>query len=480
MGAPDAKEVRIQSPPASASRRTSGVGGPRRKSVLTKSQYLKIETNTDNPVEAAVKSEFESANALLQNFARAKDEVGLYVPESLRGAVFCGHLVADLDSIAGALGAADLYGGHPARASELNSETTFALEEWGLQGAAVPPIEDALRARGGPKARVCLVDFQQATQLSEFIRQDQIVGIIDHHALQTSTIRTTRPIFVDIRPWGSMSSILAHTYATHGKALPKPIAGMLLCAILSDTLNMRSPTTTAWDKKMVSMLVQYCGVEDVNDLCARQFKAKSQNLATMSAYALVGGDLKQFKLGEDGGPVRLAFAVVETTDPAAMIARTGEFIPELVALRAELGVDLIFLAIVDIVGLESHVLIAGRRERSLAVEAGFDARALSPASKAAAGSMADSLLHMGAGWVSRKSDFVPAIAEAFDDGWNLADADGEEEDLDVETVVVVEETPECPGGTFVRRKSLANGLTAPLVLEASPRSPRPSCPPAMV
>ena len=55
MGAPDAKEVRIQSPPASASRRTSGVGGPRRKSVLTKSQYLKIETNTDNPVEAAVK-----------------------------------------------------------------------------------------------------------------------------------------------------------------------------------------------------------------------------------------------------------------------------------------------------------------------------------------------------------------------------------------------------------------------------------------
>ena len=456
-------------------------GAPRRKSVLTKSQYLKIETNTDNPVEAAVKNEFESANALLQKFAKGVDEVGLYVPETLRGAVFCGHLVADLDSIAGALGAADLYGGFPARASDVNSETEFALDEWGVKLADIPLIDEALRRQGGAKARVCLVDFQQATQLNDAISQHQVVGVIDHHALQTSTIRTTRPIFVDIRPWGSMSTILAHSYATHGRPLPKPIAGMLLCAILSDTLNLRSPTTTAWDKKMVAMLVQYCGVDDVNDLCARQFQAKSRNLASMSAYALVGGDLKQFKLGEDGA-LRVAFSVVETTDPAAMIRRTGEFVPELVALRAELKVDLIFLAIVDIVGLESHVVVAGARERSLATEAGFNGRPLAPAAAAAAGPFAPALFLLDKGWVSRKQDFVPPLVEAVDDGWTVENADDDDDDdLGVETVVVVEETPDCPGGKFVRRKSLADGRTAPLVFDApSPRTPRMSCPPALV
>lgn len=66
-------------------------------------------------------------------------------------------------------------------------------------------------------------------------------------------------------------------------------------AILSDTLNLRSPTTTEWDRKIVSMLVQYTGVEDVQLLCGQQFKAKSRTLATMSAYALCEGDIKQVR-----------------------------------------------------------------------------------------------------------------------------------------------------------------------------------------
>jgi hypothetical protein len=157
-----------------------------------------------------------------------------------------------------------------------------------------------------------------------------------------------------------------------------------LQAILSDTLNLRSPTTTEWDRKVVSMLVQYTGVADVNLLCAQQFKSKSRTLATMSAYALCEGDLKQvqppvlpasfpllyprlalgavrgttsmtasarhrpaprpphtpawilllscflsplppllqFKLGApDGSLVRVAFAVVETTDANTMLVR---------------------------------------------------------------------------------------------------------------------------------------------------------------
>ena len=228
----------------------------------------------------------------------------------ISGAVFCGHLVADMDSIAGAIGAATLYGGIPARASEINGETEFALQYWGVSLDKIKPIEEILAEK--PDSKVCLVDFQQTTQLSPAIKMDQIVGIIDHHALQSSTIVTKKPIFVDIRPWGSMSSILAYEFATCHAYLPKEVAGLLLCAILSDTLNLRSPTTTEWDRKVVSMLVQYTGVEDVNLLAANQFKAKSKSLAAMSAYTLVNGDIKEFKFS---GPEGEKFTVQQSPPP---------------------------------------------------------------------------------------------------------------------------------------------------------------------
>lgn len=154
--------------------------GGRRKSVLTDQQYLKIRDAT--PVEAAVKSEFAAANQLLQNFVRDDTGVGMYVPDELKDAVFCGHLVADLDSIAGAIGGALLYGGRAARASEINSETAWALDYWGYDLEEVPMVDDVLKERG-PGAKVCLVDFQQTTQLHEAIPQESIVGIIEHELL---------------------------------------------------------------------------------------------------------------------------------------------------------------------------------------------------------------------------------------------------------------------------------------------------------
>jgi len=88
-----------------------------------------------------------------------------YMPQLLSGALFCGHLVTDMDSIAGAIGAAELYGGIPARASEINSETAFCLDLWGVQKPL--PIEELLVQY--PKAGVCLVDHQQTSQLNKAI-----------------------------------------------------------------------------------------------------------------------------------------------------------------------------------------------------------------------------------------------------------------------------------------------------------------------
>jgi len=204
----------------------------------------------------------DAANLFLRSVPDADaalPEVDTYMPPTLQSAIFCGHLVTDLDSIAGAIGAAELYGGFPARASEVNSETQFALDTWKV--AKPIPIEDALHAY--PESGVCLVDHQQTSQLNKSIQVERIVGVIDHHALQNSTIVTDMPIYIDIRPWGSMSTIIAHTFLMMRRRPTKPTAGMLLCAILSDTLNLQGPTTTEWDRLMVAVLVEIVGVEDV-------------------------------------------------------------------------------------------------------------------------------------------------------------------------------------------------------------------------
>lgn len=215
-------------------------------------------------------------NEMLPAEHNSLPELSAYLPSILSSAIFCGHLVTDLDSIAGAIGAAELYGGIPARASDTNSETRFALNYWGMPMPL--PIEDLLQSQ--PSAGVCLVDHQQLSQVHPAIKEhsERIVGVIDHHALQNSTIVTEKPIYMDIRPWGSMSTIIAHTYLVHQRRPRTCVAGMLLCAILSDTLNLLGPTTTDYDRMMVAILCKMCNVEDINQLAKLQFHAKSEEL----------------------------------------------------------------------------------------------------------------------------------------------------------------------------------------------------------
>ena len=372
-------------------------------------EHLKHETYVERDetvLEHAVDAHWTEGKSLLSHLPKKEGQALSFVPE-LAGAAFVGHIMTDLDSVAGAIGAAHLYGGDPAIASEVNTETEFALKEW---GCALPAtIEETLLK--APSRNVCLVDFQQQSQLNPAIPMSNIVGVIDHHALQSNTIVTEKPIFVDIRPWGCMSSIIAHNFATQGKFLPKNIAGMLLSAILSDTLNLRSPTTTAWDERIVAMLVQYTKVKDVNELAARQFRAKSHSLSLMTPYALVNGDVKRFKFaGENGNTYTVAYSVVETTDAPASLARAAELAPEMRAVKAaDETVDAVLLAVVDIVALTSTLIVCGRVEASLATAAygGVveDAEDKSVATLALPG------------LVSRKKDFVPALTAAVKNGW---------------------------------------------------------------
>lgn len=213
------------------------LAGPDNKTKQYDDGVLRKRTQVETDVLAREKAAHELADALPKEISIAIPSIDLFLPEALKDAVFVGHIVTDLDSVGGAIGAAALYNGKAALASDINSETAFALEEWGV--AKPPTIEEVLNEN--PNVKICLVDHQQTSQMNPAINPDNVVGVIDHHALQSKTIVTDRPIYIDIRPWGSMSTIISHTFLTHHKRPSVGVAGMLLCAILSDTLNLQGP-----------------------------------------------------------------------------------------------------------------------------------------------------------------------------------------------------------------------------------------------
>lgn len=311
-----------------------------------------------------------------------------------------------MDSIAGSIGAAELYGGLPARASEVNSETAFCLEYWGVEKPR--PIEEFMADTQYRECGVCLVDHQQTSQLNKSIPVERIVGVIDHHALQNSTIVTDMPIYIDIRPWGSMSTIIAHCFVMYRRQPKRSTAGMLLCAILSDTLNLQGPTTTEWDRLMVAMLSDIARVEDVQLLASKQFKAKSSELGMMTPSQLVNGDQKVFTFTTEKFEGSVGFAVVETTDDAIILSRNDDILIALNDDKDTKGLSVLFFAVVNIVSLRSNLLMIGPNEISLA-KASF-----------ANGEMkSDNVMDLGS-LVSRKKDFIPAITRAIKDGWCAA------------------------------------------------------------
>jgi len=360
-----------------------------RKNTVIEEEVMKNVQNAELIVDALPKD------------SNSTPKVELFLPEMLKDAVFVGHVVTDLDSVAGSIGAAALYGGKAALASDVNSETRFALDYWKVE--LPPKIEDVLKSN--PDEDICLVDHQQTSQMNPLISLDKIVGVIDHHALQSKTIVTDKPIYIDIRPWGSMSTIIAHTFLTHSRRPSVPVAGMLLCAILSDTLNLQGPTTTQWDKLIVAVLADITGVDDIQLLASQQFKAKSKELANLSANALVNGDQKAFSFDYKGFTGDVGFAVVETTDDDAILEKIDDLLPELVACKREKNLQCLFLAVVNIVKLRSQLLLCGPTEKALAIAA-FDGEV----------SKDGVLMDLGSR-VSRKKDFIPVITQTIKNGW---------------------------------------------------------------
>ena len=298
--------------------------------------------------------------------------------------VWLGHLSPDSDTIGSAIGAAELFGGEARRAGQLNKETQFVVDYCGIE---LPPMIEAVEGQ-----KIGLVDFNQKTQLHKCVDMNDIVAIIDHHAIQDQPITFNNVISIDIRPWGSAATILADYFEKQGKEPSKEAACMLLAGILSDTLVFESPTTSPYDKPFAEKLAKIAGIDDVVDFGTKMLEAKS-DLADTSTYDVLKGDFKHYEING----TKVGFGVAETLLPEQLIARQAEFIEEMKGEKAKQGLDHIFFAIVDTKTKLSHLVIYSDQEAGLA-ETAYGEKA------------ADGWMKLP-GLISRKKQLMPVIQE---------------------------------------------------------------------
>ena len=122
------------------------------------------------------------------------------------------------------------------------------------------------------KKRVILVDHNEASQTVDGIDHAEILEIIDHHRI--GTLETLEPVYFRNQPLGCTATIVFQMYQENGMEIPKNIAGLLMAAILSDTLMFRSPTCTPVDQAAAEQLSSICGVE-IEEFAVDMFSAGS-------------------------------------------------------------------------------------------------------------------------------------------------------------------------------------------------------------
>lgn len=305
----------------------------------------------------------------------------------MKKVIIIGHKCPDTDSVVASLVAADYcksvlkIDAKAYRAGELNNETKFVLQE--LKESAPALIKSLKNSEG-----IVLVDHNEKSQISDGLNFAQVEMIIDHHKV---VLATEKPIFIRIEPLGSTSSLLAKMYQEAGKKISPKLSKLMLAGILSDTLNLTSPTTTDFDKKLVKDLNKIAKI-DIKKFVQEIFAAKS-SLKGISLGTLVSQDYKLFEMGK----YKVGIGVWETTNPENVNKEKEKIMPLLKNKKIKEKLDYIFFFVVDIIKQSSFLYVIGEDENKLA-------------EKVFGGEKKDNLFFLS-GIVSRKKQIIPPITK---------------------------------------------------------------------
>ncbi|MFP4326531.1 MAG: manganese-dependent inorganic pyrophosphatase [Paracoccaceae bacterium] len=240
----------------------------------------------------------------------------------------------------------------PRLLGEPNTEAAFMLERWSLDK---PQIIDGVED-GAP---VVIVDTNNPAELPEGINAADIRAIIDHHKL-VGGIETRGPIDITIRPLACTATIMIDLMGDHAAAMPDAIKGAALSCILSDTLEFRSPTTTPHDRAVAEKLAGELEIS-IPDYAAEMFAAKS-DVSAFSEAELLRMDSKAYEVGG----TKFRVSVLETTSPAAVLARKPGLVAAMETVAAEDGVDQVLLFVVDILNEQSTLLVPNALVKTVA------------------------------------------------------------------------------------------------------------------
>lgn len=212
-----------------------------------------------------------------------------------------------------------------------------------------------------PRFKVILVDHNETRQAAAGIEEVEIVEIVDHHRI--GDVSTALPIRFINMPVGSSSAIVTSLARNEGIEVPKPIAAALLSACLTDTVILKSPTTTAFDHDQVAYLSNILGVDPV-EFGIEVFRCRGGE-ADMPVEKLVGADAKEFQLGDS----IVLIAQHETVALQGVLAREGEIRAHLAKLVSDHGYEFALLMVTDIIAEGSQFISEGDRR---VVERAFD------------------------------------------------------------------------------------------------------------
>lgn len=260
----------------------------------------------------------------------------------------CGHTTPDSDSICSAISLAYLLNkigqeAIPARQGELNPETQFILNKFGFEA---PLLKTSFAGE-----ELFITDYSDIAQAPKDIDKATIVGIVDHHKLGDLT--TSTPLECWIRPVGCTNTVVKEMYDYHKVEIPKNIAGIMMCAILSDTVIFKSPTCTELDIKVVRELAHIAGIEDFGALGMEMFKVKSA-VSGVPVRELILRDYKPFDMHGS----QVGIGQLEVIDLSIFDDVKADLQKDLAKLREEENLHTTCLILTDIMKEGSEVLVS--------------------------------------------------------------------------------------------------------------------------
>jgi len=306
-----------------------------------------------------------------------------------------GHLSPDLDAVSSTVTYAELltklnrypeYTIIPVVAENINNETKFVFEHFKID--APKSIEEFNIEKDD---KFILVDHNEQSQRHELVNENQLIEIVDHHRINLSFVSMVR---IDVKPYGSTNTIIYELSKMFNIKLSDKAKGLILSSILSDTVGLKSSTTTGFDHQVAIELSQELKI-DIPKFTFEIFKSKS-DITGLSTKQIATKDFKVF----DYNGNRVFLNQIETVEPQKILDMKDQIISEIENIKIELNVSQAYVIVTDILNINSYAIYQTTAEQHI-IEKAFTTKGQ------------NNIANIGPK-ISRKKDIAPAIELALE------------------------------------------------------------------